>query len=257
VDSTRLEEHVVSPRLFGREDIHENLEHFKKGTRRRSASGLSGSVRMGTDVFFLIRWDDSEGRPWLETLVRVDLTQSKPTPQLLGRFQGLSLASGEIDERLFIYEGAVGVITRSDGQWGLATYTPSEELFSFRPLGKNLLDYIQLSGRLGVYVEQTSHDTRLVGRVFLPNGFRRNLLEGRGVVQLLDTADPLIAYVLDGNNRTLHNLETGAQIRIPLGAGHERTRYGVLVWSPAATPNQATLYDPERWTAITTWTPSR
>ena len=114
----RLEAIPVSPRLQSREQIAATIAKVKKGERSRAASGLSGARRIGTRVYLLPRWDGTDGRPWLEALVEVDLGKTHPKARLLGSFGGLSLGRGRVDDRLGIEEGRLNVAVNAEGAWG-------------------------------------------------------------------------------------------------------------------------------------------
>jgi len=172
--STHLAEIPVSPKLFEKDEILENVALIKGGKRFRSATALSGAIRVGKEVFMLVRWDDADKNPWLEALFRVDLNESKPKPMLLGRFAGLSQARSTIEDRLFVRGGKLSVVAAQKAVWGLAQYS-SRSSFEFHPMGDVLIDYTPISGRLGMFAEKTGYGTTVIGRVDWGTGVRRNV----------------------------------------------------------------------------------
>jgi len=100
--STRLEEIAVTPKIFTADEIRETAGLIKAKKRSKKAASLSGARRIGTTVYFLLRWEDSAGKPWMESLVSVDLAKPTFHPTLLARLPGLSLADKPIDDKLIL-----------------------------------------------------------------------------------------------------------------------------------------------------------
>jgi hypothetical protein len=248
--SSKLVDIALTPKLFSREQILKTRELISKGVRQKEVSALSGARRVGNEAYFLARWKESSGKTWLEALIKVDLDSDKPIPQLVGKFDGLSLAKKPLDDQMFILNGALSVITQADGGWNLTKYDVHTKTFSAFVQGLDLVSFMPLNEKLGLFVERTSDGASVVGRVDLINGSRRNLLETRKKVTILDHDQPGI-LILDGT--TLHNLESSMQTPMPVGAVVKRTGAGVLVYWPATKPSHAILLDPDRWTPITRW----
>ena len=248
--SSKLIEMALTPKLFTRDEILRTKTLLASGVRRKEASALSGAVRLGADAFFLVRWVESTGKPWLEALVKVDLDSDALKPALVGKFDGLSMATEPVDDKLFLLGGSLCVITRSESGWSLAKYDPALKTFSSDALGVGLVAYTQLGREMGIFVEKRPAGTLMVGRIDLATGSRRNLHETRQPVQILDGSRPSIAIL---GRSWLLNLESGAKTPVPAGAVVRRTTAGILVWWPAGEPIKAVMLDPDRWTQLATW----
>src|SRR5579862_5160176 len=125
--SYRLAEISVTPKLFSKQEIQKTIDLIHKGMRHKEADSLSGSRRLGKNVYFLARWTDHDKKPWLEALVQVDLSQRHPAPVLLGRFEGFTTADARISDKMFVANGHLCAATRRDHDWGIASYSPRSE----------------------------------------------------------------------------------------------------------------------------------
>ncbi|HVL37912.1 MAG TPA: hypothetical protein VM328_00850 [Fimbriimonadaceae bacterium] len=247
VYSTKLAEVAVTRKLFSPLQIRETSRLVVEGKRTREATALSGARRLGKDVYFLVRWDDSpQNRPWLEALMKVDLSEPRPKPQLLGRFDGLSMATRSLDDRLLVIGDTLGIVTRLGDSWGVARFEPASGTFTSQAIGQRLLSYASLTPRVIMFVEQTPHKTTLLGRADLGSGARRELYESRGSISILDKSSPVVALIKHEGRLTMHNVETGAQSQGLAGGDVRRTPLGLLHWAPADQPKTAMLLDVER-----------
>lgn len=248
--SSKLVEMALTPKLFTRDEILRTKTLLGSGIRRKEASALSGAMRLGNDAFFLVRWVESTGKPWLEALVKVDLDSGALKPSLVGKFDGLSLAGEPVDDKVFLLGGALCVITKSESGWSLAKYDPALKTFSSDALGVGLVSFTPLGREMGVFVEKKQTGSLMIGRIDLSTGTRRNLHETREPVEILDGKRPSVAIL---GHSWLLNLESGAKTPVPAGAGVRRTPAGVLVWWPLSAPTKAVMLDPERWTQLAKW----
>jgi hypothetical protein len=249
--STRMAEVAVSPRLFARAQILQTLDSIKSGARSKNASSLSGARRVGSGVYFLLRWTNKkDNAPWLEALV---LTEKKPKPKLIGRFDGLSTATLPVDDQLFVLQDQLAAVTRQDAVWGLSTFNVGRTAFEWQPYGARLTGFLPVGVRGGLFVERTDWGTTAGGRVDFVGKVRRDLFEGRGQMRFLDSAKPPLATIGTPPSSSLRNGETGAALPLPASSGVRRTARGILVWYPATAPTSATLYEPERWEPLGTW----
>jgi hypothetical protein len=251
--TTKLPGLPVSPKLFSRDEILSNLRDFKSGHRTREADALSGAKRLGKDVYFLVRWDDSVGRPWLEALMRVDLTSNSPRPELVGKFEGISLGSKSIDDRLMILGTKLAILGRSGKNWNLDTYDPETGQFESDKLGDTLVAFALDSPGTGVFVEQTPYGTSRSGTVDLAEGSRRGVTESPGFTRFLDSKHPLLFIERRPTGSVLANGDTGALLSLDEDSGVARLGPYTVVWSPKVNPVKADLYDPERWEPVATW----
>lgn len=239
----RLEAISVSPKAQERAAIRATLAKIKAGQRSRAASGLSGARRIGGVAYFLPRWDDKDGKPWLEALVAVDLSKPHPKARLVGTFGGLSLARGKIEDRLGIQNGLLTVTINTDSGSGDATYDPKRGRFAFQVRGPKLRS-LEKDGRV---VEETPYGTVLAGRI---DGSRTiPWLEARGSVQFVAGVGPTLVRIGD----RVRNAVTGAELRLANDAALRRTGSGLLVFWPETLPRSARLYDYARFEERARW----
>lgn len=249
VKSYKLPELAVSPKLFERDEIRSNLKLFASGERSKNANALSGAKRIGNDVYFLARWEDKEKKPWLEALVRVDLEATDLKWHLVGKFEGLSLASQSIDDQPLLHNGFLAVIIRKGEEWGESFYSRNLNGFGFKKLGKGLTDFEPTKEGTALFVEKTSYGTSIGGEVDIEKQIRREMLEVRGTFKMLDGGRPVLAI----DPPMLRNAESGSEFTLPKDSGVKRCAAGVIVFTPEANPTSAVLYDPERWTPLARW----
>ncbi|MBN9501708.1 MAG: hypothetical protein BGO01_15445 [Armatimonadetes bacterium 55-13] len=254
--STRLEEIAVTPKIFTADEIRETAGLIKAKKRSKKAASLSGARRIGTTVYFLLRWEDSAGKPWMESLVSVDLAKPTFHPTLLARLPGLSLADKPIDDKLILLGNQMSIVARQKNDWGLATYEIGSKQFEFKEIGTGLESYTELSNRLGAFVEKTVYNTHVGGRVDLVSLTRRNLIEAKGTMRFVDNQQPLFALINHGDDTIIRNVDTGAETTLLSSVAMRRTNLGLVVWSPFKAPKRAWLYETSRWTPLATWTPS-
>lgn len=256
--TTKLPELAVTPRLFTKPEITKTLALIASGNRTRTASALSGCRRVGHIAYFVARWEERGGRPWLEALVAVDLAKPEPRPKLLGRFQGFTLAREPIDDKLFAFDRTPGnpviaAIVRSGADWGSASFSQTANEFAFRSLGSNLIATATLAPTTVAFLERTAYGSTLLGTVDMRKRVRRDVCEDRGAARLLDGASPILEVVNWKGSFKLRNAESGALVDVPPGSTARRTALGVLVWTPTTDPSSATLFDLDRLSSIATW----
>lgn len=244
VSSDRLEAVSVSPRAMPRAEIVKTLALIKEGKRSRAASALSGARRVGGNVYFLARWDDKEGKPWLEALMVVDLRLAKPKPRLLGSFKGLTLSKGAIDDRLDLVSGGPGAVVRTADGWGVARYDALGKDFEFHREGDELLE-LEADGRI---VHRSAYGTTLVGKRSV-DGRVEPWMEVRGPAEFVPGEGAILVKLSD----RLRNAETGAEIKTARDAGVRRAKAGILVFWPADAPRSARLYEPTRFEERARW----
>ena len=253
VFTSQLTEIAVTPKLFSKEEIDVTKRLLAEGRRRLAASGVVGAMRDGAVVYFLAQWREKDGKPWLEALVKVDLNEPKPKPQLVGKFGGMSLDLRPGNSRLFVRDEKPCIWSQSETNWGLESFDPDTKVFDLKPVGGKA-DTIELgAGRIGWFVERTEHPSRVLGRWDSVTLNRRDLVETRGTIRLLADRSPWIAVLHEDEGAVLQNLETGGRLLLPDSSGFEWSAFGVLVWSPRGKPVKAILYEPSRWTELARW----
>jgi hypothetical protein len=239
MNSTHLEDIAVSPRAQTVDGIKDTLAKIQSGDRQKGATALAGSCRLGTLAFFLVRWTDRQGDPWLEALVSVDLSKNSLHPRLVGRFDGFSAATQPIDQQLLAADGKLLVFTQNGKQWGRSTYAPDSDAFSFDALGAKL---VSLSPE-GYFVEKAEYGLYVAGQINRITLERRTFVESRNLLRFLDDlTPPLIA-----EPELLHNGGTGAVVPVPKDFGVVRVSDYVVVYTPSKKPTSALLYRAENW----------
>lgn len=255
VKSSKLPDIATSPKAFARDEILETLSEIRKGRRTREASGLSGAIRVGNRAFFLARWEDHSGKPWAESLVQVELSQTFPEPKMLGRPAAMSLGSLPIDDKLFILEGKITYVASKKDHWGIEQFDPHSGRFTFEELGGTLLSYIAAEGTKtsGLFVERTFYGTTVAGRIDLATRNRKAFSESRAKMRFVDGAEPSCIIQSSGSRASLLNASTGAQFGTSDAWAVRRTSRGLIIWTPVDNPKRAWLYDPARWQVLTWW----
>lgn len=252
--SLRLEEFAVSPKIFSREEILQTLQDIKAKKRKRGAAALSGARRIGLVGYFLVRWEDSDGKTWLETLVSVNLAEPSFHPTLLARLPGTSLATKPIDDQLILLGNRISSVIRKGNTWGLATFDADQDRFEYNPMGRHLVGYTALTNRLGAFVERTDYGSNVGGRVDLAVLTRNELVESKGTLRFADGLQPMVAVIGKKDGVALRNVETGAELKLPASIALRRTPLGIVAWSPYTSPKRAWLLEPTRWSELAQWT---
>ena len=251
--SSKLPDFPTSPHAFSHDEIRKTIQRIRAGDYTRDASGLSGAKRIGKDVYFLVRWDDQAGKPWTEALIEVDLSSDEPEPHLLGRFDGLSMGSKSIDDKLQILHGRLVIVEHGERSWGLATYDPETQRFKTQAMGGTLLSYDVLNTTQGLFTEISAYGTHIAGRVDLETGTRKIFYEGREKVKFADALSPEIILAFSKGKTKIVNAETGAVRYLPVEAQARRIGKDVILYAPLGDPGVAWLMEPEAWTTLATW----
>lgn len=249
VRTFKLEDIALTPKLFSKPQILETRELIAQGKRKREASTLSGSARVGNYVYFLPCWRDNSGKPWLEALVRVSLVNKNAKPELIGKFEGLSLAQGNIDKQLSPTANGLSVIVRTDSQWGQATYTIESSKFLFKSRGDgSLVAYENVPGVGHLIAERMPYGKTLTS-LLRQNGSKDEFLESKGDVKFVGTNRPYASVIQTNLGLALQNLESGQTVNLPQKAVVRQTPRGFLVWREDK-PEAATLYGLDRLQVI-------
>lgn len=258
VHSTRMEDVSLSPKLFSKDQIENTKAMLKSGERQRGATALSGSVRVGADCYFLLRWENSQKQPWLEALVRVNLEEDSVKPQFLGSLLGMSLAKGPISDELGVPYGLVGAVVKTaSGDWGVSTFSPDDGSFKLQKFGQGLERFQWTNARYGMYQEKSSYNTVVVGQLDLGANRRRNLMETYAAVEFLPGDGVTIAVWTADGKLFARNLDSAAEREFLPGTALRRTMKGVLAWYPSMEPKSAVLLDPVRWDELARWSPPK
>ena len=251
--STKLPDIATSPKAFSRPEILKTIEHLKSGDRTKDATALSGAKRIGRDAFFLVRWDDKSGKPWAEALIGVDLTSTKAKPEFLGRFDGLSMATKSVDDKLEILNGKLAIVEHASDSWGISTYDPVSRIFKTQPLGGSLISYAPLNTSQGLFIEVSSYGTTIAGRVDLLGATRKILYEGREHIRFLDSVAPETILASSNGKSKAVNCVTGAVRLIPYQVDARRIGDDVLFWTAPSSPTAVWLMSSPSWETLATW----
>jgi hypothetical protein len=255
VHSYKLTDIAITPKLFKSDEIHDTIALIHRGVRHKEADALSGSGRIGHNVYFLARWTESSGKPWLEALVKVNLEDPHPTPSLVGRFEGLTTAKQKIDDKMFLAGGRLTAATRRDHDWGVAFFSPTDREFTFRSQGDQLVDVSET----GLFTEKTSCGNVYGGRLDWVTGAATRLFEDRpekgkdNSLYWLDQSLPPVAITRSPYARVIRDCETGAELPASEKAIARRAGSLMLVWSPEDAPTHAYVYDPADWKRLASW----
>lgn len=243
--TTRLPEVSLTPRLFTTAEIEATKVAIAKGDRKRDADRMIGSRRIGNDVYFWLGWTEKSGQPWLEALVKVNLTAEKPKPELVGRFDGFALGL-RASESLMIGEQALVVLTKRGSEWGIGRFGLESKLFTFEPKGQGASEAMALSGRTLLLSEITSYNKTRIVRYDIPTDSMRPVAEVSGKATLVDGERPPLAIIQTNLGPALRNFETGVQTSLPADAVVRRTPAGILIW-PKSKPEEGSVFSPERF----------
>lgn len=145
------------------------------------------------------------------------------------------------------------MITSKGDDWGESFYSSTLNAFGFKKVGRGLVEFLPQKSFGGYFIEKTSYGTHVAGSVNLETDERKESLETKGSLKLLDNQAPMLAVATVDGTPWLRNASTGAEIRLPSSSSVRRTVVGVVVWTPISKPANAVLYDPVAWTTQAVW----
>lgn len=253
--TTRLREVAVTPKLFSREEIQENARLAKSGQRSLEASEALGWERLGDVVYFLVRWLAGKERPWLEAVVRVDLSAERPAPSLVGRFDAFAVAPLDGDGLSRIGDRLAVVTRGSGGPWGVQILDPLTGAIESVRAGDDLRRYSWFDGKVW-FVEGTTYGTETAGWFDCEARLRQVLAEARATITYV-SREPQLIKLVGRRGSALRWLQSGAELRLPPATGVAMIKGWVVLFSPEKVPKKVTLYSPERWTVVSEWPPIR
>ncbi len=250
---SRLPSLAMTTKLFGNAEINETKAKIASGERQAGFSSLSGFEYVGTTLYLLLRWEEKNGTPWLEALVGIDLSRQQLQPALVGRFDGISYASGRVDDRLEYRDGRLAAFTTKGAEWGLASMTPETGGKSFTSFGPKAASARLIPGGINaVGMSPSGYGTTFVTLVNLGTSAWRKTAEIRG--QIRGVVEPNILHWREGSQNVYTNLETGAELRPAWDPVPVSTSMGLLMWSPSVSPDKAFLYETETFRVVGSWT---
>lgn len=249
---SRLPAVATTPKLFSQAERDEINRSVGEGKKSLDVAALSGYELVNDRLFLWLRWETSEGIPWLEALVRYDLSAKTPVAELVGRMNGLSTAKGRADDRLGMANGQLAAITQKPTGAGLATFDPGQNKADWKAFSTRVLDakvipnspyaFTVSKNRAGAWQIGLLHTTTLA--------YRRSL-EFRG--QIVGVESPSLIRVSTAGSHRVVNLATGAELPLPRAAAVRSTPVGTLVFSPAEKPAVAQLLQTENFSVLGGW----
>ena len=251
---SRLTAIATTGKLFSQEQIDHINRDAADGNRTLEVSALSGYEVIGNTLYLLVRWENKEKNPWLEAIVKFDLTAKTPSAQLVGRFEGFSTAKGRVDDRLGSFKDALVALTQKPDGLGLAKWDHSSNQASYVPLGSRVMDAKVLDkGGYGMTIVRGKQGAWQIGLVNIVAGDHRPVYEFRG--QIVGTEEPYFLRVAKESGHQVINLDSGAEMPIARAATYKHTEFGVIVWTPQAAPKSAQLYSTEAFRFKASWAP--
>lgn len=250
---SRLPSLAMTTKLFGNAEIKETKEKITSGVREAGFSALSGFEYVGSTLYLLLRWEEKNGTPWMEALVGIDLSKQQLQPALIGRFDGMSYATGRVDDRLEFRDGRLAAFTVKGTEWGMASIVPENGAKTFTSFGPKAASARPIpGGSKAIGLSPSGYGTTLVTLVDLGTSAWRMAAEIRG--QIRGVVEPNVLHWREGSQNVYTNLETGAELRPGWDPVPVHTSLGLLMWSPSVNPDKAFLYDTESFRVVGSWT---
>ncbi len=250
--SSKFSSFSTSKRLFEPAEIAKTEAAIRAGTRKREASGLSGYVLDGSTLYTLIRWDEKSGDPWFEVVVSVDLESDNPEFAYAGRFRGFTTARGRVGDRLSMVGGKLVALTETLEGFGISTLDPKTGDARFKAVGPKVQDGRLVPGAArAVTIDKTRSGSYRLGVVDTDKWTYRQAAEIRGTIIGLHA--PCLVQYKDRKGQMVLNLESGAEIPLPLDCKMVSVSDGLLVWAPAKNPTVAVIYVPTSFRTLARW----
>ncbi|HXH61393.1 MAG TPA: hypothetical protein VNI20_08540 [Fimbriimonadaceae bacterium] len=248
---TTLSYMPTTPKLFSAEEIKANADAITSGERSARVSAVSGFVVVKDTLYMLMRWEDKDGKPWLETLVDLDTSGAAPKVGLVDKLVGTSFASGTVSDQLHAAGESVYVVTRTADSLLVESYDTVTAKMDRRTVGP-AVDILRPFGSEYLTVRKTAYGTRIVGFYKTGGGPPHEVYETRGTVVPASLTSAFVVDEWDG--RYLVDVSSGGKLALGKDSGYAPSSSGVIVWSPADAPEKATLYGSGGWTPVAEWT---
>jgi hypothetical protein len=250
---SRLPAIAMTPKLFTQGEIDETFHAIEAGTREKGFEAISGFESVGSMLYVLARWENSDGTPWLEAVVGIDLAEERPGASLVGRLDGLSLARGRVDDRLHSRAGSLVALTNEGDEWGYSQLNLESGESEFQPFGP-LATASKMMGKgvqTAASLSRSAYGTILVTFAEIEAASSQVCCEIRGPVKAL-FGRQFLRYVRNGEH-VIVNLKTGAQLTVSAAASTIETEAGLLSWAGGPEPGEAVLYDTASLRALAFW----
>jgi hypothetical protein len=238
---SRLAALPLSPRVASAEERAETARLSNEGKRELGFTSISGYQSIGSKLYLLARWG-SLSDPWLECVVLLDMSEPNPSAQFIGRLPGYAFAGGPVDDRLVELGAGLAALVNSPAGYGLAQMDISTGATSFRRLGETATTVRFLKeGAEALALWDTPYGAVRLTMHDIATGRSSHAGEVRGAIKSL--VEPRYLRYVRGSETVVLNLETGAEKIVEGESAMASTPFGLLVWSPAIGPRQASLFD--------------
>lgn len=246
---------ATSDQLFTKEQIDATNRAAANGERSLDVTAVSGFAAVGSKVYLLLRWDGKRTGPWLEPLMEIDLSSSKPAARVVARFNGFTTAKGKVSDKLCVRQGKLWTTVVHDGKVWLCSYNLTDGKVVEKPVSRECGDVhmFESSGNL-VAFQVTPVGTTIVSAMEPDSGRLRQVAEIRG--SILEKHHPDVIESDGPGGRRLMCLTTGA---VRIIAPDEEVRSledGMLVWSPKTAPKSAKWITSSAFRELALWPPT-
>jgi len=243
---------ATSDKLFSKDEIDTINRDVAANKKSLDVSAVSGWEKVGDTAFLILRWDDKQGKAWLEVLMKYEFAGGKPKATFLGRFDSLTGANGRVNDKMIFENGKLLTVTHGAETSLLETYDIAAKEFGKSALQDRLNDSKLIPGSLyGMGISPTPAKTHLISLIDREQKQSHRVAEIRGSIQGLYA--PAILQYAHNSRTTLLSLTTGAEIVIPSNCGVESVSAGILLWTPKDKPQAAALYSAGSFRTLARW----
>lgn len=248
--TTRFEDACLSPKLWTVEEIEATKEKIAQGLAKKEATELVASLRLGDEVVFVPRWADSSGVPWADVAFRANLADESVKPILIGKWPGrLVKTNSERATLSFAGSEIIGLTRFANNKWGIVRTNLLDGMSSTIEVGSGLLGAVQVNRRLALVTEQVNGKVKRLVRVDLFESKRRDLLESSGTLSVVVVDGRAFCVNQTDRRKTLHDLQTGQVLEVPMNATVVSALGGLLAHSTS----KASLFDAVTLDTIGVW----
>lgn len=248
---TRLSGATTSEALWGRLKSAQNRVLIDVGGYASAAHELVDHRRIASEVLMLYRWRRPNGDVWFDALIAIDLDAKSPGVQLVGRYDEVSEVPGR--GALLLSDSDVCLVERQESQWNLVRLQRKVAKTSKTEFPGRLLTLDHLGGKSIGFVSRSDYETQSAGRLSWATGRISTIAEAKGAIGFLPGAGATVAWIRDAEGLWLNDVESGSKLKVDPAARFRRIGENVVVWTEKSGPNEATLYQPNRWLRLAHW----
>lgn len=250
--SSKFVSFATSKRLFTAKELAADEADFKSGRKKKEANALSGYVLAGSTLYALVRWDDRTRKPWFEAVVSVDLEADSPEYAYAGRFRGFTTATNKVADRLTMVGGKLVALTQTQEGFGISTLDPKTGDARYKAVGPKVQDGRMVpNSNHAVTIDKTRSGSLQLGVVDTSTWSYRPAAEIRG--KIIGLHAPCLVQYRTAKGQMVLNLESGAELPLPLDCKMTSVDEGLLVWAPAKNPAVAVVYVPTTFRTLARW----